>query len=965
MMCSCLIAVVLGVGPFSPAESCARIILPEGYVAEVVAAEPLVVDPVAISFNEHGEMFVAEYRDYPLGPADPTLPALSRIKRLRDLDHDGIMDEASVFAEGLPWCQGVFAWEKGVLATIAHELVYLEDSDGDGMAEKRETVLQGLGRANPQLEPAFPVLGRDGWIYLTNGLSGGKVKATRHPELEVELGSSDARWHPVSGALEAIHGPGQFGQTFDDWGNRFTCSNRRPIIHDVLPRGSGPYANVLKGTGSHDVAMAEGASRVYPAIDTNTTAFSHTGTHTAACGVLVYRGTGLGASCDGWVFVCDPTGYLVTAQRLTPDGLTFRAERVLNESDRKLDWLTSSDAWFRPVSLANGPDGSLYVVDMYRQVIEHPAYMPAGMAEGLNLRAGDDRGRIYRVRRKGVERPGWSGVPDRSAWVEMLSDAEGWRRDLAFRLLRPIVLSGKDAELVDRLRRETVSGATREGRMAAMQLLSLGGALDDATLGSGLNDEEVLVREGAWREVVDRVTTNKEFWSDRIYEGMTERSARIRSSVTRAACRMGEQFGRLFAIGAIVDDRVDRFLWESVREEIAALGFDWNSVMFEEDEVLEPSEEVRRRYRDLGVLIAARSEPDVVGRMLGAVVSKKNKLATRMATLAGVAEGMPMSRHAAVKPGLTGWMQHPPPAYSSVVASLASWRELALLLSRDRDKETSVRCQSLELLPAMAGEEAREVLVEVATSGAADEVCLTAVRVISRMGGDFPVERLLAVWSTMTAGCQQALLEACWERTGSTLALLDVMSNGSLSKSVVSVDRRELLLVHPDSAIRGKAKELFGSSATPDRLAVLEQYRSALHDDGDIGRGEAVFRRVCVTCHRLGTLGTAVGPDISDVRNKVPEQLLSEIVDPNRVVEPRYVATTIVTDDGRTLSGVVLSQTSDQVVLVKPGGLEERLSRGTIEEMRTSNLSLMPQGIEREISPAEMNDLIAFLRSQR
>ncbi len=405
MIAGLLVTILMTGGPLAPAESLAKISVPEEFVVELVAAEPLVVDPVALAFDEKGDLFVAEYRDYPLGSSDPKKPHLSCIKKLRDIDGDGVMDEGTVFADGLPWCQGVMAWEKGVLATIERTLIYLEDSDGDGKAEFRRDELLGLGKANPQLEPAFPTLGRDGWIYLTNGLSGGKVSDARTPTHAVELGSADLRWSPFPSDVQTCNGPGQFGLSFDDWGNRFTCSNRNPIMHDVIPHPRSADFDLFSVRPLHDVAPSGGESRVYPAIETSTTAFSHTGTHTAACGVLVYRGTGLGPDSDGWVFVCDPTGFLVAAHQLHPDGMTFRAERKIREQPTKLDWLTSTDPWFRPVSLANGPDGSLYVVDMYREVIEHPAYMPPGLAEKLNLRAGDDRGRIYRVRHRGVERP--------------------------------------------------------------------------------------------------------------------------------------------------------------------------------------------------------------------------------------------------------------------------------------------------------------------------------------------------------------------------------------------------------------------------------------------------------------------------------------------------------------------------------------------------------------------------------
>lgn len=418
--------------PLEPAEALRSFRVDDGLAVELVAAEPLVVDPVAISFDHRGRMYVVEYRDYPLGPPAGQ-PPLSRIRRLEDRDGDGRMDHAETFADGLSFAQGVLAYGEGVIVTAAPDVLYLADHDDDGRADERRVLLTGFKAGNPQLRTSFPRLGLDGWVYLSNGLSGGEVHRPGPAGSQItKLERADLRFRPLDGAVEATTGHGQFGNTEDDFGRRFFCSNRNPAMHAVLPLSAlrrNPWA--LIPSGYEDVAASGAEAKVFPLVEGATTALSHAGTHTAACGVHVFRGTRLGPEYRGNLFVCEPTGSLVTRSILRPHGASFRAERAAPDRD----FLASTDPWHRPVSLADGPDGALHVVDMYREVIEHPQYMPPGLAEKLPLRSGDDRGRIYRIVRKGSSPSPFTPPQRPEDLPPLLASANGWTRDLARRRL--------------------------------------------------------------------------------------------------------------------------------------------------------------------------------------------------------------------------------------------------------------------------------------------------------------------------------------------------------------------------------------------------------------------------------------------------------------------------------------------------------------------------------------------------
>ena len=432
--------------PLSPAEALAAFRLDPGLRVELVAAEPLIESPVAVAFDARGRMFVAENRGYPTGPE-----TAGRIAMLEDTDADGTFDRRTEFAEGLSFPNGLMAWRDGLLVTCAPDLIYLADTDGDGRSDRREVLLTGFSTAgSTQLRASHPQLGLDNWIYVTGGLTGGKVTSPKNPDhAAVEFGRADFRFLPDCSQFEAVDGGGQFGMTFDDFGHRFICYNRVQVQHVVLP---GRYLRRnphLAATSTVQDCPADmvaeplaghGASaRLYPISQNITTADSHAGTFTAACGLLVFRSSGLPKAYYGGAFSCDPTGNLVHFDKLEPAGATFVARRSKEQSE----FLASRDDWFRPCNLAQGPDGALYVCDMYGKTIEHPDYLPPEIRKHTDFESGKGMGRIWRVVDADVEaakriadRRGHfpDGGPPVGAYGLRNPD-DGWWRDTTHRLL--------------------------------------------------------------------------------------------------------------------------------------------------------------------------------------------------------------------------------------------------------------------------------------------------------------------------------------------------------------------------------------------------------------------------------------------------------------------------------------------------------------------------------------------------
>lgn len=354
------------------------------------------MDPIDIAWGPDGKLWVVEMTDYPLGLDGRGTPG-GRVRFLEDTDRDGRYERSTVFMEPLPYPTGVMAWREGALVLAAPDLIYAEDRDGDGRADHREVLYTGFGEGNQQHRVNGLQWGLDNWIYLANGDSGGNIRSVKTGQ-EVVLGQYDLRIRPDEGLLERVSGKTQFGRNRNDAGDWFGCNNSNPVWHFVLDQAD-LARNPRFSPPSPIVHLPEipGNAPIFPASVTHERFNDfHTANYiTSACGAMIYRATLLPDSYQNSAFVAEPVHNLVHRQVLRPDGVTFAGSRA--ESEQTSEFFASTDSWSRPVALRTAPDGSLWVVDMYRHVIEHPEWIPHDWEEQLDLRAGHDRGRLYRI----------------------------------------------------------------------------------------------------------------------------------------------------------------------------------------------------------------------------------------------------------------------------------------------------------------------------------------------------------------------------------------------------------------------------------------------------------------------------------------------------------------------------------------------------------------------------------------
>ena len=390
-----------GTRPLSPDESLRCIRTKPEFDVQLVAAEPLVQSPVAIDWDARGRLWVCEMFDYPTGVDENWKPG-GRIKILSDSHGDGHFDKASLFLDGLPFPTGVMAWRKGALICAAPDIIYAEDTDGDGRADVVKKLFTGFATDNYQARVNGLSLGLDNWIYGANGLLGGKIRGGAIGG-EIDIRGHDFRMNPDTGVFEPVSGLTQHGRVRDDFGHWFGCENSRALFHFPLedrylarnPRVASPPSGV-------DVPAYPDANRIFrisPGVERyNDPAGANR--VTSGCGLGIYRDTLLDG-LNGSAFTCEPVHNLVHREVLATDGVTFTSHRA--DDEKASEFLASTDGWFRPVQARTGPDGALYVVDMHRFLIEHPRWIAAERLAQIEARAGAEMGRIYRVVPKGAQ----------------------------------------------------------------------------------------------------------------------------------------------------------------------------------------------------------------------------------------------------------------------------------------------------------------------------------------------------------------------------------------------------------------------------------------------------------------------------------------------------------------------------------------------------------------------------------
>lgn len=950
--------------PLTPAESLKQTVIHPDFELQLVASEPNVINPVAVAFDETGALWVVEMTDYPHGPQEGEEPK-SAIKVLRDKDQDGFYETAAVFADKLLFVTGVQPWKGGVIVTLAGKVQFMKDTNGDDKADVTETWFTGFKEQNSQLRANHPTLGLDNHIYISNGLRGGSVIAT-HPEWkkkaeQVPINGLDFRFHPMSGKYESISGIGQFGLTFDDFGNRFVCSNRNPNKHIVLENRylkRNPYLAVK--SVYHDVSPDGEDSRVYAISRTWTTSTLHAGQFTAACGVTIYRGDLFPKPYYSNSFTCEPTANLVHRDIMTPMGATYDSKYGRD----KVEFIASRDEWFRPVNLANGPDGALYLCDMYRAVIEHPQFMPAELKERSDLNDGLDRGRIYRIVPKGakIDPAEYTALSKATPaqLVAALDSKNSWQRETAARL----IFEKQDASVQTALEKMVSAGKTEQGRIQALWALEGIGKITDSTLESALKDPSQRVQEQAVRLSEPHLAGNAKL-KEQVLALVDSADARLRFQLAislgeaRDVSSMVDQLALLMLKGA--DDSWTRAaVLSSASEQTVPVFKSFLKQLKAADSKLSAQSGVTEAVREMAAVIGPRLKPEEIEETLSLIagMDSKQQLSLQIAAFEGLGNSL-RRRGKAIS-------QYQSQLSDSDQKQLKLFYQKLVDVAANSKTPATEKANAIGVLRFVGFDISGKTLLSLIESEKSSQaVKIAAIEAISAYSDPEIGVVLMQGFDEQTPGMRRAILDAMLSNQDRTTQLLDAIEKKQIKISELGPSRSNGLQRHRNPEIKKRAAKLFAAAIPADRQKVLSDYQASLKLKGNPLAGKQIFVKNCVTCHRIGEMGVNVAPDIGDSRTKTPEYLLTNILDPNRAIDANFFSYTIITLDGVVHTGIISSDSGASITLTQPEGKTITVLKDEIDEMKSNGVSLMPVGLEKTITHQQMADLISFIKNWR
>jgi putative membrane-bound dehydrogenase-like protein len=949
--------------PLEPQDALKSFQLKPGVRLEQVAAEPLVASPVALAWDEDSRLYVCEMRGY----SENRDEALSRVRLLEDLNSDGRYDRSTVFAEGLLWPTAVACWDGGVFVGDAPHIYYLKDTDGDGRADRREIVFTGFNTTNVQgLLNSFTWT-LDNRIEGSASSTGGEITRPDAPHRKpVSVRGRDFAFDPRTRELIATSGGAQHGLTFDDCGRKFVCSNsdhiqqvmfedryiaRNPYLTVPSARVSiaadGPQAEVFRTSPVEPWRIVRTRLRVSGAVPGVVEGGGRaSGYFTSATGLTIYRGDLLPAEFKGLAIVGDVGSNLVHRKRISGDGLQLVAARI----DEKSELLTSTDNWFRPVQFANGPDGALYIIDMYREVIEHPASIPPAIKKHLDLTSGRDRGRLYRMvptdfRAVPLPRLGRLSTLE---LVALLDHPNAWHRATASRLL----YERQDKSAIPSLSKLALEGKSPVGRWHAIQALSDLGGLTAEHVVALLGDEAAEVRAWTLRlkwPAADVRSASLLAMQNRAAQLAQDPDIRVRYQLAFTAGQFEPDLRRAVLLRLAESDGNDPWMRVAIQSSCA--------------------DDAGALSAELLASSPARQDPGV-RRLLAALatqVSRRNdsaEVAVVVKQLEGLADGDATLALMLVRALVDGRGAH---AREQLAQNGLGTRLLGPLVRRaqatasDEHQAIARRVDAIGTLALASFDEVRPTLAALIDNRQPQEVQQAAVTTLSQSNDRRVVDILVDAWPTLSPRLRTSTTDAIFARGERVRGLLDAIEAGRFQPGELEPARVQQLLASQDADLQARAKRLLAGVKLARRQDVVDAYRPVLALKGDVARGKLVFGKVCAACHRAEGVGYEIGPSLSAIKNRGPEAILLNVLDPSREVNPQFVNYLCITDDGRSFSGLLASETATSITLRRAENQQDTVLRINIEQLRSTGLSLMPEGLEKLIDLPGMADVIAYV----
>jgi putative membrane-bound dehydrogenase-like protein len=966
-------------GPaLSPPEAIRAMTVPEDFSVELVASEPDIVNPVAMTFDERGRIWITESLEYPRKAPGP---GKDRVKILEDTDGDGKADKFSVFAEGLNIPSGIAVGYGGVWVANSPDILFYPDADRDGKPGPPQVVVSGFGRTDTHELPNSLTWGPDGYLYGLNGVF--NHSHVRYAKENPNFNENHPGWqfncamfriHPVTREFEIFcEGTSNpWGIAFDHEGSAFVSACVIDHLWHLVRTGyyhrqGGPYPPFTWKIES---------------------IVKHKHQKAAYCGLHYYDSDAYPEPYRNKLYMGNIHGNCINVDKLQRDGSTYFATG-------EPDFLTANDAWFMPVAQKTGPDGCLYILDWYDR---YHCYQDANRDS-----PGIDRlkGRLYRVRYKDTPRAGAFDLKRESddRLFERLKGENGFFRDAA----RHELIERRRDQRIDRAQR-TIGKASKEflNEKAPLRLkmlnLSVASALNDSivtwpgdVLSNILSSPDPLVRAWGVRIVGNQPKPEYEVLLTKVRSLAGDPSPDVRLQVAITIGRSSVQDERistlLRVLAASGDDKlIPHVVWQNLYPRLPG----------QAGALVEALRNVRPQSpgllqivpRSLERLIAekqfdARAVSDIFTSVQDAAPSAAGQclqlLAARIQSgeLRGEAADelrAALSKHLVELAARTP--DHPLKFEAALTA--ASWNEQAAVgfverLVGDSAADANLRARGLAALAAAAKSDvavAQERLLELSRRILTDsqqnkELIGQVMLTLGKVDHPRVAEIALVAYPRLPADVRPRAIELLTQRAAWGKALVGAIAARQIQAEALNVNQVQRLLALNDKELTAAVNRHWGTIRTtrdPAREQLVAEMRKLVRGTkGDPHRGIEVFNRVCGQCHKIYGQGQEVGPDITSNGRASLDQLLSNVFDPSLVIGAIYQARTVVAADGRIITGLLVEDSPQRIVLKVQGGKLETIARADVEAMKISELSMMPEGLEKQLQPQEIADLFAYI----
>jgi putative membrane-bound dehydrogenase-like protein len=1019
--------------PVEPQNAAKTFHVLDGFEMQLIAAEPLVTDPVALTYDADGHAYVCEMNDYPYtdkathkpSQENPTDLPLGKVRLLTDTDGDGTFDKSTVFADGLSWPTGTACWKGGIFVTATPDVWYLKDTNNDGVADVRQKVFTGFKKLNVQAVMNNPIWGLDHRIYVAGGSNGGEIQRAPGSESVMPLPKdfkplpikrNDFSFDPSTGDVRLESGGARFGNTFDDWGNRFLCNIRNPCQHVVLPYrylARNPY--LVVPSALNDCAEAGDQLPVFrtsppePWREFRAKRWTEEGSKlpnselvgagvvTSSSGITIYRGDAYPPEYRDFAFVADVAGNLFYRMKLVPDGVTFKAVQV----DGNKNFATSDDLWFRPVNFTNAPDGCLHICDMYREVIEHPWSIPDDIHAAVDLLRGRDKGRLFRLAPKSFKTrttPNLTTTPTPEL-IPLLDHPNAWHRETAQRLL----FERQDKAAVDPLKELVKNGKTAQGKMAALRVLEVlgfygpfdtkrfaeiqdsGGYMSDDNTVKGRKLLEQLGFTKQGHELLKQAIKDENPYVRR--EAML-----IRPQALMAPTTLHELYELRSETASLLQDRnpvlsIEAILLHGFFRSPASLELIGDLCVIHKNnpQVLHAALLANGDFPTPQFLKAVFSPEFGKSEPLQNFASECMKMIGRRCRDFPDSDAPFHAAHALLRRGTIDaiTLRLLSDLGTELKKAQTSLQEMVFeFFNSDSDQEwlqhlskevrTSItdediaadqRISAIALLAEVgdSAENARKAFPSLLSPNNSPEIISAALEALGAHWEPIVADAIVEAWPTLTPPLREKAAAQLLKRVDHISRLLDAIEAKIVTVNQLSAATKAVLGRQKLSYLQERIAKLIGDGSSSNRKEIIAKYASVMTLTGDATRGAKVYETACMVCHKFAGKGNDIGPHLGTIKAWTPEQLLTNILDPNREVSPNFALYLVETHDGSTLSGLIASETAGNLTLKRADGGTDTVLRSEIKTLTSPGISLMPDGLEATITPQQMADLIRFL----